>query len=167
MGEYEQRRFIRTLCRERGIDLDAMCRAEAMNWDELRAIASDPLCSIGAHTINHYALSRLSLDAAEEEIRGSAERIEKELGSHPRVFAYPYGDRSAAGEREFDLVGELGFDAGLTTRRGVIHSTHRDSLMALPRVSLNGLFQNLRYLEVMLSGVAFTATGGFWRARHA
>ena len=163
MGEYEQRKFIRMLCAEHGIDLNAICRAEAMTWDELKAIASDPLCSIGAHTINHFSLGGLPAADAEAEIRGSAERIADRLGKRPRWLAYPYGDRMAASQREFDLARKAGFEAAFTTRRGLIHSAHSKSMMALPRVSLNGLFQNLRYVEVMLSGAPSVIYNGFRR----
>jgi hypothetical protein len=41
----------------------------------------------------------------------------------------------------------------VTTRKGLIRRSHADRLTALPRVSLNGDYQDLRYLKVMLSGV--------------
>jgi hypothetical protein len=34
----------------------------------------------------------------------------------------------------------------------VLFPEHRDALTALPRISLNGEFQRLRYLHVLLSG---------------
>ena len=43
----------------------------------------------------------------------------------------------------------------MTTRPGLIHAGHAAHLHALPRVSVNGLWQDLRHLEVLLSGAAF------------
>jgi peptidoglycan/xylan/chitin deacetylase (PgdA/CDA1 family) len=161
MPEYEQRQWIRALCAGQGINLEAQCRAQAMNWDELREIAADPLCTIGAHTIHHYALAKLSAEEAREEAIASRKRIAAELGREPCFFAYPYGDETSAGPRDFDLIREAGFEAAVTTRRGLIFSQHRHHLTALPRVTLNGNFQKLRYVDVLLSGSAFALCNRF------
>jgi peptidoglycan/xylan/chitin deacetylase (PgdA/CDA1 family) len=167
MPERQQRIWIRELCSARGIDVDARCRADAMNWDDLRRIAADELCTIGAHTIHHYALAKLDREEVLEELIGSRGRIARELGAEPRFFAYPYGDETSAGERDFDLVREAGFEAAVTTRKGVIFAEHRHHLTALPRVTLNGDFQKLRYVDVLLSGSAFALWNGFKRVKAA
>jgi peptidoglycan/xylan/chitin deacetylase (PgdA/CDA1 family) len=164
LDENGQREIIRALCFEGGIDPKAICRAEAMNWDEVRAMAKDPLCTIGAHTVHHYALAKLSAEDALAEITGSAERIESEIGQRPRFLAYPYGDPLSAGEREFGLARVAGMEAAVTTRKGLILSAHARKLTALPRVSINGGYQQLRYLDVLLSGTAFALWKG---VRHA
>jgi peptidoglycan/xylan/chitin deacetylase (PgdA/CDA1 family) len=161
LPEHEQRSWIRRVSQEHNIDLDAMCRSYAMNWDELREVASDPLCMIGAHTTNHFAIARLSLEEATYEAVSSRDRIEKELGRPVGLFAYPYGDETSAGPRDFALIRDAGFRAAVTTRKGLVYEQHRDHLTALPRVSLNGGFQKLRYLDVLLSGTAFAVWNGF------
>jgi peptidoglycan/xylan/chitin deacetylase (PgdA/CDA1 family) len=155
------------LCVARGIDLKAICRAQAMNWDELRTIARDRLCTIGAHTVHHYALAKLSAEDALAEITGSVDRLETEIGRRPRFFAYPYGDQLSAGEREFDMARAAGMEAAVTTRKGLIFSGHRRHLTALPRVSINGGYQQLRYLDVLLSGTAFALWNGLRYALSA
>lgn len=167
MPEHEQRRWIRALCDAHGVSLDAMCAAEAMNWDELREIAADPLCTIGAHTINHYAVAKLSPEEAMHEAVASRNRIAMELGKTPRYFAFPYGDETSAGPRDFALIREAGFEAAVTTRKGLIFPGHKDHLTALPRVSLNGGFQKLRYVDVLMSGSAFALWNGFRRVKAA
>lgn len=72
-----------------------------------------------------------------------------------RHFAYPHGDVTAAGEREFETAREIGFNSAVTTRPGLVDNHHADQLTALPRVSLNGCFQSLRQLDVLISGVPF------------
>ena len=167
MPEHEQRTWIREFCSMHGVNLDCLCRAEAMGWAEVRRIAADPLCTIGAHTIHHYAVAKLPPEEVVAEAVQSADRIEQEIGYRPRLFAYPYGDETSAGPRDFELIGTAGFDAAVTTRKGLIFPAHRKHLMALPRVSLNGGYQRLRYVDVLLSGAAFALWNGFKRVKAA
>jgi len=168
LPERRQREWIRQFCTHHGVDLDAQCRSEAMTWDEMRQIAADPLCTIGAHTINHYAMARLPQEEALSEAIVSRHRIADELGGRtPHVFAFPYGDPESAGPRDFDLIREAGFAAAVTTRKGLIFSAHKDHLTALPRLSLNGDYQKLRYVDVLLSGSAFALWNGFKRVAVA
>jgi peptidoglycan/xylan/chitin deacetylase (PgdA/CDA1 family) len=167
LDETVQRRLIRDLCAEHGIDLGAICRASAMGWGELRTIAKDPLCAIGAHTVHHYALAKLSPEDALREVVASLDAIERELGQRPKLFSYPYGDRRSAGPREFDIVRQAGIAAAVTGRRGLIFPAHARAMTALPRVSISGHYQQLRYLEVLLSGTAYAVWNGFRRVQAA
>lgn len=160
LGQHEQRRWISALCERYGIDLKAMCREAAMDWDEIRAISRDPLCTIGAHTINHFAVKALDEAEALDEMVRSADRIAAETGQRPRHFAYPYGDETSAGPRDFALARKAGFATAVTTRKGMIFPAHRDHLTALPRFSLAGDYQNLRYVRTLLSGVPFALFNG-------
>ena len=65
--------------------------------------------------------------------------------------------------REFDLARELGFKTAVTTRPGMIFSENAGQFTSLPRLSLNGLYQEERLLAVMTSGVATAMANGFRR----
>jgi peptidoglycan/xylan/chitin deacetylase (PgdA/CDA1 family) len=65
------------------------------------------------------------------------------------------------------VAAELGFKTGVTTRPGVLFPEHGDHLTALPRISLNGQFQRLRYLRVLLSGTATALWSGLRRVDAA
>jgi len=145
--ETRQREVVRALAEKYAVSLSELARAEVMNWDELRAISRDPLATIGAHTMTHPALARLAADTAVAEMRASAERIEAETGTRPRSIAFPYGYPAAAGEREARLAADAGFAASFTTRPGYIASGARHGL---PRVSLNGLYQDPRLFAPLL-----------------
>lgn len=157
VDETRQRVAIRALATAHGLDLAELARELVMDWDEIRAIARDPLCGIGAHTMTHPALARIAPDLALAEMRESADRIEAEIGVRPRTIAFPYGYPAAASAREARLADEAGFAASFTTRPGYIST--RGSRHALPRISMNGLYQELRYLEVLL-------TPGVWQLRN-
>lgn len=161
LEQKQQRLWIKEFCDANRVNLGAICRAEAMTWDELREISKDSLCTIGAHTVNHYAIAQLSETEATFELVESGRRIAAELGKVPKYFAYPYGDASSASSRDFKLAADAGYEAAVTTRKGLIFSGHRDHLTALPRLSLSGGFQKLRYVDVLLSGSAFALWNGF------
>lgn len=51
--------------------------------------------TVGAHGMTHRSLTGLDPAAVEDEVRGSADQIEQQLGRRPSVFAYPYGHWNA------------------------------------------------------------------------
>ncbi|GLQ56337.1 polysaccharide deacetylase family protein [Devosia nitrariae] len=140
-------------------DLQAHCRRLIMDWAELRQFSDDPLCTIGAHTVNHYELAKLPLDTAREEIAHSVDILGARFGRKPRHFSYPLGGPLSADEREYQLASDIGLASAVTTRPGGLYPHHLETPTALPRVSLNGLFQSRRYVDVFASGALFTWLG--------
>lgn len=58
---------------------------------ELRELAQGALVRIGAHTVTHSVLARLSLKEQRAEIRQSKARLEEITGYPVTTFSYPYG----------------------------------------------------------------------------
>lgn len=146
---------IAALSGPQGISPLSFARSLCMDWAELRDFAADPLCTIGAHSMTHARLALHSAAKAEEEIRASRYIIRQKLGREPRHFAYPVGDPTSAGPREFALARSLGFASAVTTRPGMIFAAHAAHLTALPRVSVNGNWQDIGYIDALLSGAPF------------
>lgn len=161
VDEDKQRAFIDELCGCYQFDQEALCRELIMNWDEFREMDQDPLVTIGAHTVGHYAVAKLPEGRAHKEMKLGAERIEAETGQRPRHLSYPYGDAGSAGPRDFELAAKLGFRTAVTTRKGNLFADHADHLTALPRVSLNGAYQSLIYTSLYLTGAPFALWNGF------
>src|SRR5436190_24014265 len=86
------------------------------------------------------------------EISLSRARTENRLQSPVAHLAYPHGNKLAAGRREFALARGAGFKTAVTTRPAMIFSQTADHLTALPRVSLNGDYQDARILPLLTSG---------------
>ncbi len=76
--------------------------------------------TIGAHSLNHPRLRLLPEDAARHEMAESKARLEAEFGKPVTHFAYPVGDPTSAGRREFRLAQDIGFATAVTTRPGVL-----------------------------------------------
>jgi peptidoglycan/xylan/chitin deacetylase (PgdA/CDA1 family) len=162
-GEHDLQREIAALCARHGVDETAICRELCMSWDELKAFAADPLIGFGAHSITHCNLARQSEEVASQEMAVSRARIEGALQRPILHLAYPYGDKIAAGTREFALARSAGFKTAVTTRPGMIFPESAGHLTALPRVSLNGNYQDVRILPVLTSGAATAMWNGFRR----
>jgi peptidoglycan/xylan/chitin deacetylase (PgdA/CDA1 family) len=165
--EDELRRVVRDLCGRYQVDVTAFCEELCMSWDELTKLAADPLVTIGAHTVNHVMLAKVPEKVARSEMEMSRAVIEAALGTRPEHLSYPVGDPTSAGPREFRIAADLGFKTGVTTRPGMIFPEHAEHLMALPRISLNGEHQQLRYVRVLVSGAATAVWNGFRRVDAA
>jgi peptidoglycan/xylan/chitin deacetylase (PgdA/CDA1 family) len=165
--EAEMRAIVRDLAARYQVDIAAFCKDLCMSWQEIALLARDPLVTIGAHTINHLMLAKLSEKTVRAEMDLSRTVIEAALGARPAHLSYPYGDPGSAGPREFAIAAELGFKTAVTTRPGVLFRGHAEHLTALPRISLNGEYQQLRYVRVLLSGSATAMWNGFRGAQAA
>jgi peptidoglycan/xylan/chitin deacetylase (PgdA/CDA1 family) len=73
--------------------------ADAITWSQLAESLDTGLVTIGAHTHSHRALSSVSEQVAEDEMRRSKDLIEDHLGIACRHFAYPFAVGSPAADR--------------------------------------------------------------------
>lgn len=155
LPERELRAAVRRLGEQAGLDSPGVTAEACMDWTELAAMAGEPLCVLGAHTVTHPRLALVPADEMLEEMRASRDIVETRLGVQVRHFAYPVGDAGSAGVREFDAARALGFASAVTTRPGVVFPEHAAHPTALPRLSVNGNWQDRRALEILLSGAPF------------
>lgn len=125
---------------------------DVLSWDEVHSLDRHELITIGAHTVNHYVLSTLSEGLLRSELTRGRTILEERL-SHPvEHFAYPYGGAFEAGAREFEAARDAGFASAWTTRFGHVQESHRDTLFALPRISIDH-YDTVERFESKLSGV--------------
>ncbi|MBW8640152.1 polysaccharide deacetylase family protein [Hoeflea sp. WL0058] len=142
-----------------GFDPMSIVEREVLSSQDVAAFSRDPLVSIGAHTVNHLNLAKLEPELAAREMSTSADEIGALTGQRPTLFAYPYGRRGAACQREFEIAAQCGFDIAVTTRPGMIGTSDGVNMLSLPRISLNGYFQKSRYIEALLTGLPFRFAG--------
>jgi peptidoglycan/xylan/chitin deacetylase (PgdA/CDA1 family) len=155
VSEEELLAVVAGLAEQAGVVAADVVASLCMNWEALAEIANDPLCTVGAHTLTHPMLAKHPVEAARREMAESRRMIEVRLGRPVRHLAYPVGDPTSAGPREFALAAELGFMSAVTTRKGMIYPEHASHLLALPRLSINGDFQTPAALDALLSGAPF------------
>jgi peptidoglycan/xylan/chitin deacetylase (PgdA/CDA1 family) len=94
----------------------------------LRTLGMD----VGAHTVMHPILTRVTVDNAHDEIAGSKRHLEQLLDAPVPLFAYPNGHpwHDYAAEH-VELVRQCGFSAAVTTAPGV--ASMRSDRFQLPR----------------------------------
>lgn len=90
-----------------------------ISTDELKSLAADPLCTIGAHTVRHPRLDTLTTDAQRLEITTSRQRLEELLQKPVRHFSYPHG---AYNSHTVDICREAGFLTAVTTNGRPVRS---------------------------------------------
>ena len=105
---------------------------DVMSWDQIKALSTEPLCTIGAHTVSHPRLTTLSSDEARKEIVNSKQRLEDVLGIPINHFSYPHGDYN---EDILQLVKEAGFTSSLKAWGGNVRRGDTQ-LLELPRIEL-------------------------------
>lgn len=87
-----------------------------MTWPQLQQLEAASI-EIGAHTVNHKDLSRLSADEQRQEIIGSKIALEQRLGTAIVSFCYPSGRYSADTVK---IAREAGFGSATTTQPGIM-----------------------------------------------
>jgi peptidoglycan/xylan/chitin deacetylase (PgdA/CDA1 family) len=106
--------FVNEVVRRLDLDpTDPLFRDRMVTWDQVREMRRAGAC-IGAHTVTHPVLSRISLDDAVREIRDSRDRVSQELAEPVTSFAYPYGGRHDINEDVLRIVSRLGFRSAVT-----------------------------------------------------
>lgn len=88
--------------------------------DTCNKLAMSKYITIGAHTVNHPALAKLSYEQQENEIAGSVRDLEELLGYEINMFSYPFGSLG----NDFDKVTEgickkLGIKKAAATTSGL------------------------------------------------
>lgn len=122
------------------VNTDSIGGGEFLSWAELRQLQKDG-AEIGNHSASHaHLLDRLSGEgmlAWEKRVAADIQRaqqaLEDNLGGAPTLFAYPYGEYSAA---LAELVQRLGFRAAFGQQSGVI--ALNSNRYALPRFPVGG-----------------------------
>ena len=145
-------------------DADALNRARTFaapaSWEQLKKEASHPLVTLAAHTKHHFRLASLTEEEAWEEIEGSKQALENQLGQPITHFAYPYGGIGDFTARDVALVKQAGFKTAAVNYPGNILNSPKLELLTLPRYPL-GERMTVEKLKQIRNGIAHFAAHGF------
>ena len=136
---------------------DGVVTADLMSWSEVEELSRAGI-EIGAHTVTHPRMSRLSNADVEEELSRCRAAIEDRTGRRVGSFAYPYGESTpevrAAVRRQFQWA--------CGTR--LAYLTPESDAVDLPRIDMYYLqkrfwFEGLRHRR----GSAYLSARGLLR----
>jgi peptidoglycan/xylan/chitin deacetylase (PgdA/CDA1 family) len=108
-----------------------------MSWAQLRELASAGV-TIGNQTAGYARLLGQDRAYAIGQVQRAQEALRAQLGDPPKLFAWPYGEYSAA---QRDLIAGLGFEAAFGLASGVAYA--QSDRFALPRFTLSDAFGSI------------------------
>lgn len=131
---------------------DFMGGGAALSWQQVREMRDSGLMDIQAHAKSHSSLARgphdtddrLYLKRLNEEVDLSTRTIERQLGTRPDLFSYPYGNSS----QELEVVlKEHGYLLAATVTRGDNHSA--SSPMYLHRTMIYSTHDQAQFQKLL------------------
>ena len=128
------------------IECDNPCYQGA-TWTDIKK--SSYRISIGAHTINHEILSRLSLTDASEEIVKSKSIIETATGLKVDHFAYPNGRFEDFNIMIVNAVKSAHYEGAVTTIEGI--NCQNDDVFTLKRIAISSDIDYINF-KLLVSG---------------
>jgi len=105
-----------------------------MNWDMIREMDQSGM-EIGAHTVNHPVLSTCPVHVQKDEIVGSKQKIESELGHSIESFSYPVGQPDSYTEETKRILQEAGIRWAFTFSGG-FYRPHTFDNLEFPRLAV-------------------------------
>lgn len=94
-------------------------RMDVLTPGELRALANEPLITIGAHTHTHQVLAVCTAADAADELAENCRILEELIGYRPDTFAYPKGELGDFTIEGLRVLQEAGIRAAVTTIAGL------------------------------------------------
>ena len=117
-------------------DLKKRCKKrisrEAMEIEQVKSLAQNPLVTIGSHTVHHALTVNCNDDELEFEIKESKEKLQEWTNKEVKYFCYPNGSFDG---RERKILKEYGYKLAATVEKRFI--TKNDDLYLIPRIGIN------------------------------
>jgi peptidoglycan/xylan/chitin deacetylase (PgdA/CDA1 family) len=118
--------------REMGVTRDAISPPDPISWPEVTELARNDLIHFESHGVSHTAMSALSPEDIEFEMRHSRDMVTEHTGRPCRHLAYPFGSRQSIGMRAAAAAARF-YDSATTMSLGHVDFA---SPWLLPRIPL-------------------------------
>ncbi len=111
-----------------------------ITMEHLLKLASEPLCTIGCHGLEHKMFRYFTSEETERQCEEEREWLEENLNIKVRSFAYPYGRIVEVSNANRNQLPQLGFDMAFSAIEGTIRSVWWTGKHYLPRINLSETF---------------------------
>jgi peptidoglycan/xylan/chitin deacetylase (PgdA/CDA1 family) len=119
------------------IALDVSSPYRMLDAPSLQRLANSDCIQLGAHTHQHFILSRIERELQRSEIQICKQRVESLTSKPCRSFAYPNGRPEDFNEDTLSILEDCAFEFAVTTVEGLCNADSF-SPMRLPRLPVNG-----------------------------
>ena len=92
---------------------------EVMTWNDIRELNSNPLFSIGGHSMYHDILTSLSKKDMERDVVNCQNLLTNKLGQEIRHFSYPEGKSSDYDDNLIEVLRKIGVKCSPTAELGL------------------------------------------------
>lgn len=111
-----------------------------MTWDEVRLIASSPLCTIGSHCMTYICChSRQETNEIRRQLNDSKVAIEKQLNLPCDYLAWPNGNYTKDAEQ---LAAEAGYKMAFSTKYETVNASN---IMSVGRIYVPYQYDRFKY----------------------
>ena len=143
--------LMKDILKDSGVEPYELNEKLILTAKQTKEFSQHPLVTLGAHTLNHLALSEIREKDVLNEIQGSMKRLKEITGQTVKYFAYPYGTAVEAGDREFELAGKCNLKMAFTTDKKNISNKQSRNLFSIPRIGINPRM-SLTHIDLYMSG---------------
>ncbi len=135
------------------VNTDSVGRTNrSLSWDDVRMLR-DAGVQIGAHSDTHEHMVMMDNGAVLDDMVRMTSVFIRELGSTPRIFAYPFGEYS---DELVQMVKDAGFIAAFGQHSGVVSTT--TDPFKLPRFALNERYGEIERFASILESYPLPVT---------
>lgn len=113
---------------------EARADCRVLRPSEISQLSDGGLVEIGAHTVTHSELSKLTLESQRREIAESRRHLETIIGQPVTSFSYPYGGSKEIGQHGPSLAKEAGYHVACAVFDAPV--TRWSDPFLLPRISV-------------------------------
>lgn len=105
-----------------------LCKDLALSWEQLKEMLDSGLCIVGAHSMTHPGLTRISVEQVRRELVENKRVIEEHFPVKVRHFSYPHSMESVEIQ---SILKEIGYKTATMGYGGIIRKG--DNLYKLNR----------------------------------
>jgi peptidoglycan/xylan/chitin deacetylase (PgdA/CDA1 family) len=155
ISHWKAQGLVDSVCSELGIS--RVQGGSVLSWDQLRQLAREGL-TLGSHTRTHAIMTKITPVQMHEEVRGSQEDLQREIGACLPIFCYPNGNHN---ETVVSVLREQGIRLAFTTLSGPNDLNSVDPLRLHRTVIMPRTTPAIFCLRLLRLGARFDA----WRDR--
>jgi len=146
--------LLHIVLREGGLTRSAIQPAPPITWPEVTELSKNDLIRFESHGVSHVAMSSLTGEEIEFEMKRSRDTITEHTGRECRHLAYPFGNGRSIGPRAVAMAARF-YDSAVTMSQGNVDCAHP---WLLPRIPLYPENSNLfARLKILLKCSSLTA----------